>query len=96
MATHPVVFLLLVLSFPIWPVFVFWLLGIVAKGKAAPWVGLLAGLASVALAVGFFIVFEQWLEEPLYAQAAAIIYGSPAAFFLLFAVAFWWLRGCRG
>ena len=96
MDNHPTVFVLLVLPFPIWPVFALWLVGIVVERKTAPWVGLLAGLASVALAVGFFVVFDQWLEEPLYARVAALIYGWPTVFLILGGVLNWWLRGCHG
>jgi hypothetical protein len=97
MDKHPIVFLLLVLTFPIWPVFWYWLLfGFFAKRKTAPWVFLLAGLASVALAVAFFVIFSQWLEDPQTAEVAAVIYGSPAFFFILIGVSNWWLRGCHG
>jgi hypothetical protein len=84
--------LLLVLPFPIWPIFAFWVVRRVASRQTAPWVGLLVGLASAALAVGFFVVFSQWLGQPLLANVAAIVYGSPAFFLLLFAVADYWLR----
>ena len=86
--------LLLVLPFPIWPLVAFRLVRLVVVRKTAPWIGLLAGLVCAALAVGFFVVFSQWLQQPLLANAAAIIYGSPAFFFILAAVANWCLRGC--
>jgi hypothetical protein len=84
---------LLTLPFPIWPLVTFWLVWRVACRKTAPWVGLLAGLASAALAVGFFLVFWQWLEQPWLARVSAVIYGSPAFFLLLCAASNWWLGG---
>ena len=90
MDTHPIAFLLLVLLFPIWPVFAFWLVRIILGRRTAPWVGLVGGLASVALAVGFYLAFAQWLQEPVYARIAALIYGAPATFFFIgFAAAIW-------
>ena len=90
MATHPIAFLLLVLLFPICTVLAFWLVRIIFKRRTAPWVGVLGGLVSVALAVGFYLGFAQWLQEPVYARVAALIYGAPAAFFFIqFATARW-------
>ena len=87
--------LLLVLPFPIWPTVAFWVVRRVASRQLAPWVGLLVALVSAALAVGFFVIFSHWLQQPQFANAAAIIYGAPAFFLLLFAVAIWWLKRCE-
>jgi hypothetical protein len=86
---------LLTLPFPIWPLVTTWLVVRVACRKTAPWVGLLAGLASASLAVGFFLVFSRWLEQALLARVAAVVYGSPALFLVLCAASNWWLGGGR-
>jgi hypothetical protein len=97
MDKHPVVFLLLVLPFPVWPMLWLWLFrSMMIKRRPAPWVGLLAALLCVALAVASYVVYAQWLEEPRYAEIAAVVYGSPAFFFILLAAARWLLQGSLG
>jgi hypothetical protein len=93
MDNYPVLFWLLVLPFPVWPVFWLWLFRIMTKRRPAPWVGLLAALCCVALAVASYVVFAHWLEEPRYAEIAAVIYGSPAFFFILLAAISWLPQG---
>jgi hypothetical protein len=79
---------LLVLPFPIWA----WVFGRLFFRLRTPRRFMLAGLVSVALAVGFSVAFSRWLEEPQFARAAALIYGCPAAFFFLFATFGWFAQ----
>jgi hypothetical protein len=92
MADHPIIFLLVLVTLPVWTVFWPWLFSLFVKGKIAPWVSLLAGLLSVSLAVGFYLVLADWLKEPLSARIAALVYGSPAFFFILWWATICWIR----
>jgi hypothetical protein len=89
MDKHPVVFLLLLLPLPVWPMLWFWFFRIMIRRRPASWVGVLAALPCVALAVASYVVLAQWLEEPWYARIAAVIYGSPTFFFILFGAMSW-------
>jgi hypothetical protein len=92
MDKHPVVFLLWLLSLPVSAVLWLWLWQIMLKRRAAPWVALLAALPWVALAVAWYVVLAQWLEEPQHARIAVVAHGSQAAFFILLAANTWLLQ----
>jgi hypothetical protein len=95
MDKHPIVFMLLVLTFPVWPVLWFPLFVVMLRRRAVA-CSLLAALLCAALAVASFVAFSRWLEEPLYARIAAVSFGSPAFFFTLLAAANWFFRLFRG
>ena len=92
MDNHALWVVLLVLPFPIWPCIAFRLFHRLRTTRQR----LFAGLASVALAVGFVVAFWQWLEELQLARVAAVVYGSPACFFLLAAASSWFARHFSG
>jgi hypothetical protein len=99
MDEHPVVFLLWLLSLPVWSVLWLPLFVIMIKRWPKPWVGLLAALPCVALTVAWYAVLAQGLEEPQHARIAVVAYGGPAAFFILLAATSWLTRralaGCQ-
>ena len=93
MDTHALWVVLLVLPFPIWPWVAFRLL---FPRLSTTRKFMLVGLASAALAVGCFVAFWQWLDEPQLARVAAFIYGGPAGFFILVAVFSWFAQRLPG
>jgi hypothetical protein len=89
MDKHPVVFLLWLLTLPVSSVLWLLLWQVMIKRRPASWVALLAALPSVVLAVAWYVVLDQWLEEPRHARIAVVAYGSQAAFFILLAATRW-------
>ena len=93
MDKHPIVFLLLILSFPVWAASWLWLFRVMLKRRPSPWVALSVALLCLALGVASYLVVAQWLGEPQYAQISALIYGSPALFFILLVPMRWLSKG---